>query len=224
MTEDKEIFRRKINELLGDIQKKDERKTVAFLEKTIFEKTGYIAGALTVNGNPGVDRLRDIVRRLEKYKSEMRDYSIFTSQDLKRKINNLISNKNYKRTEVSELMGKYQNYVSAAMGKEARYSLLNIFDFVTMLPEKKASAKEKPLNLFDTLNETKDCLKTVNKNSGTIHVVKLVFEDHEYYLENTRDNQLVFAKSTDRAQWFDETPEAKLEFLTGRKKVVVEFD
>lgn len=223
MTEEKKIFCRKINELIGDIQAKDERKSVLYLEQTVFEKKGFISSAIATDGNPSIDKLRNIINGLEKYKIEMRDYSEMSVDDLDKKIRNLIENKRYNKAEVSELMGKSITYVNATLYRKSKPQLLDIFDFVTLLPKKKDDVKPAPPNLIPA-NKTNDLQKAINKNSGTIHVVKLAFGDAEYYLESVGESQIVFVKSSDRAQWFDETPEANLEFLTGRKKVVIEFD
>ena len=216
MTEDKKIFQRQINELIGDIQKKDERESISHLEQMIFEKQGIIASSIAESGNPSIDRLRSIITGLEKYKSEMRDYSSLTVDELKKKIKNLIANKNYKYDEISALMGKSRAYVSKILIVGSKYSLLNIYDFVGMLPPKEKT--ETPMV------KTAERKTSIGTSAGAIHVAKLVFEGSEYYLESVGGEQLVFVKSSDRAQWFDETPEAKLEFLTGRKKVVIEFD
>lgn len=216
MTEEKKIFQRRINELIGDIQNKDERKSVLYLEQTVFEKPGIITSSIAKSGNPSIDKLRSVITGLEKYKSEMRDYSSLTVDELKKKIKNLIANKNYKYDEISGLMGKSRAYVSKILIVDSKYSLLNIYDFVVMIPakEKNGTQAVKPI-------EQKTNVET---SAGAIHVVELIFDGNEYYLESTGGEQLVFVKSSDRAQWFDKTPEAELEFLTGRKKVVIEFD
>lgn len=216
MTEEKKIFCRKINELIGDIQAKDERKSVLYLEQTVFEKKGFISNALTTNGNPSIDKLRNIITGLEKYKSEMRDYSAMTTDELKKKIKNLIANKNYNPKEIATLMGKASSYVYVNLTRDSKHSLLNIYDFVGMLPTKEKNGTQvvKPI-------EQKTSVET---SVGSIHVVGIIFEGSDYYLESVGGEQLVFVKSSDRAQWFDKTPEAELEFLTGRKKVVIEFD
>lgn len=216
MTEEKKIFCRQINELIGDIQAKDERKSVLYLEQTVFEKKGFISNALTTTGNPSIDKLRNIIKGLEKYKSEMRDYSALTTDELKKKIKNLISNKNYNPNEIATLMGKTSSYVYVNLARDSKHSLLNIYDFVVVLPAKEKNGTQ--------VAKTVEQKTSIGTSAGAIHVAKLVFEGSEYYLESTGGEQLMFVKSPDRAQWFDETPEAKLEFLTGRKKVVIEFD
>ena len=216
MTEEKKIFQRRINELIGDIQNKDERENVVHLEQTIFEKQGIIASSIAKNGNPSIDRLRSIITGLEKYKSEMRDYSSLTVDELKKKIKNLISNKNYNPNEIATLMGKTSSYVYVNLARDSKHSLLNIYDFVVVLPAKEKNGTQ--------VAKTVEQKTSIGTSAGAIHVAKLVFEGSEYYLESTGGEQLMFVKSPDRAQWFDETPEAKLEFLTGRKKVVIEFD
>lgn len=216
MTEEKKIFCRKINELIGDIQAKDERKSVLYLEQTVFEKKGFISNALTTTGNPSIDKLRNIIKGLEKYKSEMRDYSALTTDELKKKIKNLISNKNYNPNEIATLMGKTSSYVYVNLARDSKHSLLNIYDFVVVLPAKEKNGTQ--------VAKTVEQKASVETSVGAIHVVGLIFEGNEYYLESAGGEQLVFVKSSDRAQWFDETPEANLEFLTGRKKVVIEFD
>ena len=216
MTEEKKIFCRQINELIGDIQAKDERKSVLYLEQTVFEKKGFISNALTTTGNPSIDKLRNIIKGLEKYKSEMRDYSALTTDELKKKIKNLISNKNYNPNEIATLMGKTSSYVYVNLARDSKHSLLNIYDFVVVLPAKEKNGTQ--------VAKTVEQKTSIGTSAGAIHVAKLVFEGSEYYLESKGGEQLMFVNSPERAQLFDETPEAKLEFLTGRKKVVIEFD
>lgn len=227
MTVDQTNFSKQINILIGEIQKKDERFNVQRLERTIFEKNNVISKAADRNTPTSVERYRAIISALTNFKNSMKDYSNISTDELIKRVKNLIKNKGYSQSEVSKRMGKSDTYVASSISQKSRSPLLNIYDFVELLTKK--TENEKVIKKTECRTPTSPVSTVFNeqKNTeedGTIFVAKLTLNGETYYLENLQEGKLHFANTTSNAEWFTEKPFVEADVMTGRKKVVVEFD
>lgn len=227
MTVDQTNFSKQINILIGEIQKKDERFNVQRLERTIFEKDHIISNAADRNTPTSVERYRTIISALTNFKNSMKDYSNISTDELIKRVKNLIKNKGYSQSEVSKRMGKSDTYVASSISKKLRSPLLNIYDFVELLTKK--TENEKVIKETERRTPTPPISTVFNgqkftEEEGTIFVAKLTLNGETYYLENLQEGKLHFTNTTSNAEWFAEKPFVKADVMSGRKKVVVEFD
>lgn len=216
MTAEKYVYIKQINELIADIQKKDDRFSVSKLERDVFEKEHIIANAISRYSKScySIDRYRFIISRLTEYRDSIKDYSMISTNELIKKSKNLIKNKGYTLEDVSAMMGKNNNYISARISEGKRSPILNIYDFAKMLPEKSYQ------RVVENIVKPEVTIAT----DGLISIIKLTLNGNVYYLENVQDEKLMFSASRDNAEWFNEEPSIETEIINGKKKTVIEFE
>ncbi|MBM6615615.1 hypothetical protein JTF06_12035 [Desemzia sp. RIT804] len=185
MARDVDIERDKLRKILKEILKKDVRKKTRTLSIEVFGDRNKISNGL--NSTQNINEIKRIRNEMENYCQKMRDYSSYTDDDLVRACTNLIANKGYSKTEVSLLMGKFENYTYMAFFKKTRHSLLDIFDFASTIVNKNKNKNknnnttkinetsvhaEKPVNKQEESNEEKIIAKI-----GEMYLVELVTGD-----------------------------------------------
>lgn len=215
MTAEKAIYIKQVNELIADIQMKDDRYTVRKLEREVFEKDGIIANAVNGSSNltASVDRYRFIISRLTEFRDSIKDYSSLPTDELIKMSKNSIKNKGYTLAEVSGMIGKSASYIGVTFSKGERAPILNIYDFAKMLPAKGYQ------HVAENIVQPKVTIAT----DGLISIIKLTLNGNVYYLENVQDEKLMFSASRDNAEWFNDEPVIKTEIMNGKKKTVIEF-
>ncbi|MGM0174123.1 hypothetical protein [Enterococcus sp. DIV0800] len=219
MTADQRSFVNQINEVISEIQNKDDRYSVVKIEQKCFEKKGIISNAINDKLQTSIQRYRLVLERLESLKESMKDYSTIPTKDLKRQVKNLIKNKGYTQGEVSEMMGRSSGFVSSTLSQGIRTAMLDIYDFANLLREKRA------LDNNVVREEKTRLIKEKNPNEfESIFVTKLIVNGKEYYLKTMGSDRIEFSDSTDHAEWFDQKPQIDVDVLSGKKKVVIEFD
>lgn len=142
LPEDIWIQVKEIKMLISDIKKLDSRFNVLQIEKEYFS-VGKISQFMSNGRNPEVgrkiiDKLNEIKIELERPEErKMNDQQV---EELKKRVFNLIENKNYSKQEISRMLGKSNSYVSASLSMGNVNSLKNIEDFVKLLPPRKDEA------------------------------------------------------------------------------------
>lgn len=216
MTTEQSIYAKQINELVKDIQMKDDRYTIAKLEREVFEKAGIISNATSNYSNvtTSVDRYRFIISKLTEFRDSIKDYSSLSTDELTKVSKNLIKNNGYMISEVSEMMGKSSNYIYTAFSRRERFALLNIYDYTKMLHKKGQKNIEKHYTLPQ---------ETI-KSDENVSIAKLILNGKIYYLEDVQANKLVFGMDREDAEWFSKEPSIATEIMKGKKKTVIEFE
>lgn len=216
MTTEKVIYAKQINELVKDIQMKDDRYTIMKLEREVFEKVGIISNATSNYSNvtTSVDRYRFIISKLTEFRDSIKDYSSLSTDELTKVSKNLIKNNGYMISEVSEMMGKSSNYIYTAFSRKERFSLLNIYDYTKMLHKKGQKNIEKHYTLPQ---------ETI-KSDENVSIAKLILNGKIYYLEDVQANKIVFSIDREYAEWFSEEPSIATEIMKGKKRTVIEFE
>lgn len=216
MTAEKAIYAKQVNELIADIQMKDDRYTIIKLEREVFESVGIISNAVGDSSNltASILRYRFIISKLTEFRDSIKDYSSLPTDELIKVSKNSIKNKGYTLAEVSGMIGKSASYIGAMFSKGERAPILNIYDYSKMLHNKGQQNAEK---YYPLPQET-------IKSEKIVSVAKLILNDKVYYLENVQDNKLVFGVCRDDAEWFNEEPSIETEIINGKKKTVIEFE
>lgn len=132
MTVDVEFERKSIIKIVDEIQKKDSRLSMMSLGLELFGTKNKIHNA--INNHTDRISLLKVKESLCDYNKKMKDYSDISTYELIRMINNLIENKGYMQTNVSRMMGRSISYISQAVSTNNRSALLNIYDFVSVIP------------------------------------------------------------------------------------------
>lgn len=145
MTVEAKAYRKQIQELINDIQKKDSRYTVMSISKTIFENRLRLANVLKKDDYPAPKVARLTIKKLTELLASMKDYSNFSDEMLMKTVRNLMVSKGYNQSQLNKSMGKSSSYAHAIFKSKNRNGMLTMYDFLIVAPKftKESSAPSK---------------------------------------------------------------------------------
>ena len=212
LTADQSAFVKSINKKLEEILEKDSRMNLRRTSRELFGIDNFINNKITHGGKPS--DMRYILEVLTEHGKRMRDYSWIETDELSRMAVNIADKKGYSKSEVSELMGKSKKYFNVAEARCSRNPLLDIYDFVAIIPDKQEESKR---------DEKSTLLKKSEELDEKICMVSFELDGEVYYLSDKKDESLSFSKNKDSAKKLDGWSQVEADVIRGKQKIVVEF-